>query len=59
MNQFKTEGTTIVFVSHTRNSVKELRQQLIFLDQGRVVNMGDTEKVINDYLAMLQKTPTQ
>jgi len=55
MDQFKTEGKTIVFVSHALNTVKALCQRSILLNEGRIVTMGDTEKVINDYLAMLQK----
>jgi ABC-type polysaccharide/polyol phosphate transport system ATPase subunit len=35
--------------------VKELCQRTMLLNEGRIVTMGDTEKVINDYLAMLQK----
>jgi lipopolysaccharide transport system ATP-binding protein len=54
MNQFKAEGKTIVFVSHALNTVKELCQRAILLNEGRIVTMGDTEKVITDYLAMLQ-----
>ena len=55
INQFKTEGKTIVFVSHALDTVKELCQRAMLLNEGRIVTMGDTEKVINDYLAMLQK----
>ena len=55
MNQFKAEGKTIVFVSHALDAVKELCQRSILLNEGRIITMGDTEKVINDYLAMLQK----
>jgi hypothetical protein len=29
------------------------------LNEGRIVTMGDTEKVINDYRAMLQGPPTR
>jgi len=54
MDQFKTEGKTIVFVSHALDAVKELCQRSMLLNEGRIVTMGDTEKVINDYLAMLQ-----
>jgi lipopolysaccharide transport system ATP-binding protein len=54
MSQFKAEGKTIVFVSHDLNTVKELCQRTILLNEGRIVTMGDTEKVINDYRAMLQ-----
>jgi lipopolysaccharide transport system ATP-binding protein len=55
MNQFKIEGKTIIFVSHALDAVKELCQRAILLNEGRIVTMGDTEKVINDYRAMLQK----
>jgi lipopolysaccharide transport system ATP-binding protein len=55
MNQFRTEGKTIVFVSHHLNTVQELCQRTMLLNEGRIVTMGETEKVINDYLAMLQK----
>ena len=54
MNQFKAEGKTIVFVSHTLNTVKELCQRTMLLNEGRIVTMGDTEKVINDYLVLLE-----
>jgi lipopolysaccharide transport system ATP-binding protein len=55
MNQFKAEGKTIVFVSHALHTVKELCQRSVLLNEGRIVTIGDTEKVINTYLAMLQK----
>lgn len=55
MNQFKAEGKTIVFVSHALDSVKELCQRTMLLNEGQIISMGDTEKVVNDYLAMLQK----
>jgi lipopolysaccharide transport system ATP-binding protein len=53
MNQFRAEGKTMVFVSHALDTVKELCQRSILLNEGRIVTMGDTEKVINDYLALL------
>ena len=55
MNQFKTEGKTIVFVSHSLKTVKELCQRSMLLNEGRIITMGDTEKVIDHYLAMLQE----
>ncbi len=54
MNQFKTDGRTIVFVSHALESVKKLCDRSILLNEGQIVTMGDTESVINHYLAMLQ-----
>jgi len=54
MNEFKAEGKTIVFVSHALDTVKELCQRSMLLNEGRIVSMGDTEKVINDYWMMLK-----
>ena len=59
MNQFKAEGKTIVFVSHALETVKALCQRSMLLNEGRIVTMGDTEKVINDYRALLQGGTTQ
>ena len=54
MDQFKAEGKTIVFVSHGLDNVKKICQQTMLLNEGRIVSMGDTEKVINAYLSMLK-----
>jgi len=53
MSQFKTEGKTIVFVSHALDAVQDLCQRSMLLNEGRIVTMGDSEKVIHDYRAML------
>jgi lipopolysaccharide transport system ATP-binding protein len=55
MDQFKTEGKTIVFVSHALDAVKELCERSMLLHEGRIVALGETEKVINEYRAMLQE----
>jgi lipopolysaccharide transport system ATP-binding protein len=54
MDRFKSEGKTIVYVSHDLGSVKELCQRTMLLNQGQTISMGDTEKVIGDYLALLK-----
>jgi lipopolysaccharide transport system ATP-binding protein len=55
MDQFKTEGKTIVFVSHALDAVKEMCQRSMLLKEGQIISIGDTEKVVDDYMAMLQK----
>lgn len=55
INEFKAEGKTIVFVSHHLAMVKQLCQRSILLNEGQIVTMGNTEKVINDYLILLQR----
>lgn len=53
INEFKAQGKTIVLVSHNLGMVKQLCRQSLLLDKGRVVTMGDTEKVINHYLTII------
>ena len=58
MDQLKAEGKTIVFVSHSLDNVKKMCQRTMLLNEGRIVSMGDSEKVVNDYMALLQRRNT-
>jgi len=44
-------GRTIIFVSHNMQAVQSLCKTAIYLKQGRMVEMGRTDKVINNYLS--------
>jgi lipopolysaccharide transport system ATP-binding protein len=44
------EGRTVLFVSHNMQAVKNLCNKSLYLVDGRLQSIGDTEKVINDYL---------
>jgi lipopolysaccharide transport system ATP-binding protein len=46
----KTNGRTILFVSHNLSAVRSLCKKTILMEKGRIKMMGDTEKVINFYL---------
>ena len=59
MNQFKTECKTIAFVSQASNTVKALCQRSLLLSNGRIATIANTDKVMNDYLAMLQGGTTR
>ena len=54
INELRELDKTIVFVSHDLEAVKALCQRSLLLDHGQIVSIGTTEKVINDYLAMLE-----
>jgi len=53
INEFREQGKTIVFVSHSLDAVKSLCQRSLLLNEGTIVSTGNTEKVIDDYLAIL------
>lgn len=42
-------GTTVVYVSHSLQSMKELCNRVIWLDHGKMVMQGDTEEVCDAY----------
>lgn len=46
----KGQGRTVLFVSHNMQAVKILCSTSISLNEGRVLYMGSTEQVINQYL---------
>jgi lipopolysaccharide transport system ATP-binding protein len=45
----KGEGRTILFVSHNMTAINSLCKQVIYLKNGHVVEIGETEKIIHKY----------
>lgn len=50
LNEFREQGKTTVFVSHDMGAIKSMCQQVVLLDQGRVLEQGSSEKVADEYL---------
>ncbi len=50
MNDIKSEGRTVLFVSHNMNIIQRLCQQTILLDQGEILAIGKTNDVIKTYI---------
>lgn len=46
---------TILFVSHNMQAVNHLCRQAIWLQQGKMVDMGNTAQVVDKYVGSLQK----
>ncbi len=45
----KTEGRTILYVSHNMNTIRTLCNRCVVLDEGRIIFDGDVEKAIEIY----------
>jgi lipopolysaccharide transport system ATP-binding protein len=45
----KSEGRTILFVSHNMQAINILTENCMLLDAGKMVNYGETNKIINLY----------
>lgn len=55
LREFKSRGTTILFVSHDAAAIKMLCDQVALLDQGRLLKCGDPQEMIETYNALLAK----
>ena len=42
-------GTTVLYVSHSLESIRELCNKVIWLEHGKIVTMGNTKKVCDAY----------
>ena len=48
-------GTTVLYVSHSIDSIKELCSKVIWLDHGKIVKMGDSKEICDEYYKKLMK----
>lgn len=46
----KEEGRTVVFVSHNTSAVDNLCQRVALLENGRLIEVGETRKIISEYV---------
>jgi len=53
VHELRAQGVTILFVSHATGDVKALGDRVLWLDHGRVREIGNTERVVSKYLAAM------
>lgn len=53
--QFRKEGKTIIFCSHSMYLVNQLCDRTIWLNRGRIAGYGISSKIISEYLSFLEK----
>jgi ABC-type polysaccharide/polyol phosphate transport system ATPase subunit len=59
MRELRDSGTTILFVSHSADQVKEFCTEAVLLQQGTLMFRGDTGEVIDHYEALLSNAAAQ
>ncbi|MDQ1255102.1 MAG: lipopolysaccharide transport system ATP-binding protein [Euryarchaeota archaeon] len=55
ISEYKRNGKTIVFVSHSMEQVREICDNCLMISHGKMVSIGPTENVISDYLNAVHK----
>jgi len=53
VHELRARGVTILFVSHAIGEVKALGDRALWLERGRVVELGETDRVASKYLAAM------
>lgn len=48
-------GTTVLYVSHSIDSIKQLCSKVIWLDHGKIVKMGNAKEICDEYYQKLMK----
>jgi lipopolysaccharide transport system ATP-binding protein len=59
VHELRARGITILFVSHAVSDVKTLGDRTMWLEHGRIMDVGDTEHVVGKYLASTIAKDTQ
>ena len=57
MGEVASGGRTIVFVSHQLNQIRRLCEKVIWLDQGRIFQVGPTAEVAGAYETSMTRRP--
>lgn len=55
VHELRSRGVTILFVSHSTGDIKALGDRAVWLDKGSVRALGDTERVVHQYLAAMSR----
>ncbi len=56
VHELRSRGVTIMFVSHATADVKAVGDRVLWLDKGRLMEVGEPDRIISQYLAaMVQK----
>ncbi len=59
VHELRARGITILFVSHSAGDVKAIGDRTMWLDQGRIVDIGETDRIVEKYLAAMVDKDTQ
>jgi ABC-2 type transport system ATP-binding protein len=55
IHDFRRQGKTVVFVSHSAQAVRELCSRVIWLEHGEVRMAGEAQAVVHDYLELVRR----
>ncbi|WP_271460801.1 MULTISPECIES: ABC transporter ATP-binding protein [Pantoea] len=54
INEFRSKGVTILFVSHNMDDIEKICNKVIWIENHKVRRIGNSKEIINDYRAFMQ-----
>ena len=51
--ELKAQGTTIVMVTHSISNIREMCDSAAWIDSGRLVSLGDANRIADEYTAAI------
>ncbi len=55
IKELKKRGTTIIFISHNMNFIEALCDRVIWLEAGKIKDIGDTNRIVSEYLKIVRE----
>lgn len=55
MNELLNSGVTLLYVSHSINSVKNICQKALWISKGKIIESGEVNSVCNSYTEFLKQ----
>ncbi len=55
IKELKNRGTTIILISHNMNFVEALCDRVMWLEAGKIKDIGKTNKVVSEYLKIIRE----
>ena len=52
-------GRTVLFVSHNMNAVNALCNKCVHLEDGKIISIGETDQIVNEYLSSAARNLTE
>ena len=46
-------GTTVLYVSHSLESIKDLCDKVVWIEHGKLIKMGEAKEICDKYLGSL------
>lgn len=59
MNDFRSEGKTMLIISHDMGTIQSISDEILLLDHGKIVGMGSPNSIVDTYRSLSRTVDTE